>query len=92
MENPLVKILFTTINWALEDFRFIFFSGHGCVSNGSQYILIDNTLINLHKLINRISSEIVIFDCCHNENKYEVLKNKYSLIKSKIDNTDFIRK
>lgn len=92
LNRPTASELFSVINNCTETFRFIFYSGHGCISNGKQYILIGDELVNISRILNRIPQEIAIFDCCRNEVKYEALKNKYSLIESKLNSIERVRK
>lgn len=92
LNRPTIPELLSIINDCTETFRFIFYSGHGCVSNGKQYILIGDELINISSILNRVPKEVAIFDCCRNEIKYEVLKNKYSITESKMSSIESIRK
>lgn len=68
------------------DFRFIYFSGHGCISkNGQQYVHVSGNIININQFLNKSEKEIAIFDCCRTFHPFEELTKKYIVREAKLN-------
>lgn len=86
--NPtMTKVI--SIFWEVKEyFRFVYFSGHGCMSNGKQYLLIDNQLVNICTLKNKVARETIILDCCRYEYAYPDLINNYIILEQESKKED----
>jgi hypothetical protein len=89
LDNEIIMLVDTTVEEILcvleennEYYRFIYYSGHGCTSNSKQYVLIDNVLVNITRLLNKIKRETAIFDCCRTRYSYKELKTEYVIQES----------
>jgi len=80
--NPTAQELFSLYTNTGEDFRFSYFSGHGCIINDNQYILINNCLIGTSNLTYKVKREVIIFDCCRHEYSYQKLAKNYIIKES----------
>lgn len=75
--NPSHKLILKEFSHTNDEFRFVYYSGHGCMINNKQYILLENILISISQFTNKIKREVFIFDCCRNEYSLKILKKKF---------------
>lgn len=81
--DPSLEEILAAINKDEQNYRLIYYTGHGCTSGNEQYILVKNTLVNISKLLNKAKREVAIFDCCRTQYPYEEIKAEYIIKESR---------
>lgn len=77
--NPTLNAVLSILNKSDDTYRFMYFSGHGCIAGGRQYVLIENKIVDISLLVNKVHYENVLFDCCRNIQSYNRLEKIYQL-------------
>jgi hypothetical protein len=90
--NPTLKAVLSVLKQSSEAHRFLYFSGHGCMSEGRQYILLENKLVDISLLVNRVNQEFALFDCCRNIYVYSDLDRTYEIYNAGSNFVDIYKK
>lgn len=78
--NPSSKQLLSCFKEVKEDFRFVYYTGHGLMSRGEQYINFgEDELINISEFLYKCKKEVFIFDCCRIVYEYKFITSQYRI-------------